>query len=182
MNLSLFFPPFRCWLQAAKLTIAAYSGAIVIVFYFWLCVALLALLICLRLTFPLLCGVAFGCFAVGWLWFLTTRWLWAVLLRLLWSKPPAWIAPRPGLRAGWYGYCIMMIATLPLVVIAVVQISAEIAIEEWAQIEITHYQPVAVSVMLHYFWLFWFIAAHLLYWFPLPAAPAAPAGNHAIAK
>ncbi len=164
MKLKLLFPPLRVWLQALGLALAAYSGPVVLSFYFW---ALLVLLVALLLNgieaplVALLVLVALVACGVG---LVLVVWLWRGMLHLLWSSPPRWLIPGRGLRVRLHQVVVILLAAVPLVLLAVSRITIGLALEDlglWVR------QFDLVTLLINNFWLYLVSCTYLLYWFPL---------------
>lgn len=168
----MWFPSFRAWCSAARLSVLAYLGIIVFPFYAWVSVLLNVLwLIAVNFQIDVLWLIFLGAsiisFIVGFISYIAIKALFRLLLWILWSKPPKWLLPAKNLKVNLHKFTVLTVATLPLAMIFVLTIAAEAGIEMIADIEILKHKEFIANLIMRFFWLWFVSAAYLLHWFPI---------------
>lgn len=172
----MWFPSFRAWCSALRLSILAYLGIMVFPFYAWLSVLLSVICLIttefqsntLWLTFL---GTAIILLIVGFVFYIAIKALFRLVLWVLWSKPPKSLLPAKSIKVNLHKYAVLSVATLPLVVIFALVISAETHIELTTGVEIIKHKDFIVNLFMRFFWLWLLVSAYLLHWFPLRTKP-----------
>lgn len=174
--LAMWFPSFRAWRSALRLSILAYLGIMVFPFYAWFSVLLSVICLIttefqsntLWLTFL---GTAIILLIVGFVFYIAIKALFRLVLWILWSEPPKWLLPAKSIKVNLHKYAVLSAATLPLVVIFTLIITVETHVEITTGVEIIKHKDFLVNLLMRFFWLWLLSSAYLLHWFPLRTKP-----------
>jgi hypothetical protein len=167
----MWFPSFRAWCSALRLSILAYLGIMVFPFYTWISVLLGAISLItnrsqLYTSFLIFIGAAATILIIGFVFYITVKALLRLILWMFWSKPPEWLLPARSMKVNLHKYAVLSVATLPLAIIFVLLITAETHVEVTTGVEIIKHRDFIANLIMRFFWLWLLSAAYLLHWFP----------------